>query len=122
LRKKEEHYAQKNAAKTNKNAALQKVKDEKKAAEAAAKQAIADKAEARKQFEIAYKKSLKLLKDACAATLAGSNYDRFWVEAKQRSWFNTKELCAEGADKLNEINADANLDQAGKISTFEAWL
>ena len=71
---------------------------------------------------MAYKSSVKDLIELCQETLVGSNYDKFWVEGQQRKMLKTREQVETLAEKLREIKARDDLDNAGKISAFEGYL
>ena len=60
--------------------------------------------------------------ELCTETLAGSNYDRFWVEANQRKLFQTREKTEACLNKLEEIKAREDVDGPGKISLFETYV
>ena len=60
--------------------------------------------------------------ELCTETLAGSNYDRFWVEANQRKLFQTREKAEATMGKLEEIKAREDVDGPGKISLFENYI
>ncbi len=63
-------------------------KQAKKEAEEKAKQEEAQAAAAaKKSSDLAYKKAWKELLATCQETLAGSNYDRFFIEGQQRKLF-----------------------------------
>lgn len=95
-------------SKRNEAAALEKAKGDEKANAAALKKAT----------DIAYKKVVKEFTVLCAETLPGTNYDRFWIEGKQRSLFQNKEKVEVYMAVLAEIQGRAGLDTKAKI---EAW-
>ena len=98
-------------------------KIEQREAEEKAKQEEAKaKADAKKTADLAYKKSITDLIELCTETLAGSNYDRFWVEANQRKLFQTREKAEATMGKLEEIKAREDVDGPGKISLFETYV
>ena len=55
-------------------------------------------------------------------TLAGTNYDRFWVEGQQRK-LNTKDKVEAVMAKLNDLKAREDLDLRGKKELFaQTWI
>ena len=86
-RKKEEIRQRKIAAAKAKTDAIAEKQAKKEAEEKAKQEEAQAAAAAKKESDLAYKKAWKELLAICQETLAGSNYDRFWVEGQQRKLF-----------------------------------
>ena len=118
-RKRDEIRARKQAAAKVKEDAIRKRQEEREAEERAKQEGIEAAARAKKAADLAYKNAVKELITLCEETLAGTNYDRFWVEGKQRTLFQTIEKLQVFQEKITEIKAREDLDQAGRVQIFE---
>lgn len=58
----------------------------------------------------------------CAETLPGTNFDRFWVEGKQRVLFQTKEKVEVYIGVLTEIKSREDVDTNGKIELWSTYI
>lgn len=97
-------------------------RQEEEAKEKAKQDEIKAAADAKKAQDLAYKQSIKDLIELCAETLAGSNFDRFWVEGNQRKLFQTKDKVDTYIAYLTQIQAKNDVDQADKIEQWTAYV